>query len=426
MVKNVSRKRNENMKYSIFGIILENIEKRKLKQDILTLAFVSILTKIVMIFITTKIFHSFIDLFDISVYLGYALNTYQGQIPYVDFSIEYPQLALVPILIPLIFAIITQNLNTYLHVYQIFMTILDMLTTLLVYFIALKFYSQKRAFLSGILYATSFSSAYFAITKFDAFPTFLLMLSLFFFIYKKETAGYIWGAMAFLAKWFPVFAIPYYLIFDYQNNKPLSYIAKKAAVSFAVVIAVMLPFFAYNPSMFIETYKLQIGREPLAHSFIYYINYISSHVSHFSLPANAATLLMLIGQIILLYKYYKLNSKSYKSVSIFIFSSIFLFVILNQVFSPQYILWITPFFSLFLLNTSKGVILHYLCQTWFYLEFPLLYNSIYTNGHYYQLGNVFLSIPFLFFTIKFAILFSIAITILKQIDDRPANKNKNQ
>ncbi len=366
----------------------------------------SIMVKFAVMFLTTEVFHSFIDIFDISVYFQYAMQILSGEIPYVDFSLEYPQFSLIVILVPLIFTILTQDPLTYLVVHQVFMSVFDILTTLLVYLIALKVSNQRCAFISGVLSATAFSSAYFVLTKYDAFPTFLLMLALFLFLYRKEIFGYLSASAGFLAKWFPGLALPYFVLHEVMSGKDLRSIGRNIIAAAALFIIVVLPFAVLNSSGFLATYTTHTGRTALAHSFCYYVDFVLGNVFGFSFFAQISLFLMPLVQILLLWYYYSTKNTSADYLCAFLFFSTFAFIILNNVFSPQYILWITPFLAIFLAHSFKAVALFYAIQTWMYLEFPILYRSIYINDGYF-IGDAgpLTSVPFIFFTVKFILLF---------------------
>lgn len=118
-----------------------------------------------------------------------------------------------------------------------------------------------------------------------------------------------------------------------------------------------------------------------------------------------------------LYLFHREREQSHITLLYYIFLALFFFIVLNKIFSPQYILWITPLFALFLgLARWWGPVLFYINQMWMYLEFPLLYRVIYTNAEYYTNGgNWLVSTPFLFFTVKFVILFVILYAVICHI-----------
>ena len=392
---------------NVLGIKFSGQEFSKLRGHFAILIALSIVTEIAVILTTTGIFHSFIDIFDISVYFQYAMQILEGGVPYVDFPLEYPQMSLIVFLVPLIFTTLTGDPSTYVIVHQIFMSFFNILTVLIVYLIALKISGQKCALISGILSATAFSSAYFVLTKYDAFPTFLLMLSLFLFIYQKETCGYLSAAVGFLAKWFPGLAIPYFVLHEHMGGRDIRIIGRRIIATATLFLIVILPFVILNSSGFLATYTAHSGRAALAHSFCYYVDFILENILGLSFFAQVSLLLMVVLQILLLGYYYLVKDTSIEYLCAFLFFSIFAFIILNNVFSPQYILWITPFLAIFLARSYREVILFYAIQIWMYLEFPILYRSIYINdGYFIEGGNPFISIPFLFFTVKFILLFA--------------------
>ena len=191
------------------------------------------------IILATRVFFSFIDLFDITYYLNFAAKVYAGKIPYVQFSLDYPQGVLLSILLPLVLVIISGGLPAlvagnpmgYVFFHQALMCLFDLGTVILVYLIGLRLYDERKAFFAGILYATAFSSAYFVLTKYDAYPTFFLVLAVALFIYGRETGAYLSGAWGFLVKWFPVFALPYFLILDLKKGMERRVILKNLGYS---------------------------------------------------------------------------------------------------------------------------------------------------------------------------------------------------
>jgi len=190
------------------GIAIETQDPAVVKKHIAGVVALSFVTKLFTVVLTVGVFSSFVDFFDISLYYGYATQVLAGKIPFLDFSIEYPVLFLVPVLLPLIFTLGTANPMVYILGYIGIMAVFDALIAACVYLAALRLYQEKTAFLCGILSATAFSAGYFAITKYDAFPTFLLVTGILFVLYGAAGKGYAAIALGFLAKIFPLLALP--------------------------------------------------------------------------------------------------------------------------------------------------------------------------------------------------------------------------
>jgi len=394
---------------TFMGIKFPEIKKDTILKNIAIICILSVITKLFIILLTTSVFNSFIDYFDISIYLKYAINIAEGQIPYLDFNVEYPVLFLIPVLLPLPFALMTNDAMTYVHSYQAIMSIFDILTAILVYFIALKIYDKKTAFISALMYSTAFSAGYFILTKFDSFPVFLLMLTIFFTVYGMKSKGYIANILAFFAKIFPLLALPFIAIYNSKDSSLKNEIIKILKFGIPIGIVLFIPLFLLKPEI-LNTYLFATG-----HSLSVYVNTatytIFSLLSTAGLPVSAegisSVMYVLMAVVILAtlgFSFFKgINSE--KRLLIVILLTIFSTIFFTKFHSPQYITWITPFFALLLADSIRNIALFYIGQAVVYMEFPLFFNSYYTNLEYTGLagtGDYYFIV--LFFAVEYIIL----------------------
>ena len=121
----------------------DNLDADVVKLHIFYIILVSVMMKFVVLFLTTSVFHSFIDLFDFGYYFEHGMMVVNGQLPYADFPFDYPPLALIPILLAIIPAILTMNQYAFVLTFQALMVICDIGTVLCIYFIGLKIYDEK-------------------------------------------------------------------------------------------------------------------------------------------------------------------------------------------------------------------------------------------------------------------------------------------
>ena len=412
------KKSNVANSFSILGLDISGINKEEFIRRIIYLTIIALCTKFAILLFSPIIPGSFIDLFDIGLYLQYAVNTAQGSIPYIDFNIEYPPLFLIPILAPIPFALMTNNAMTYVYTYQVIMTLFDILTLYCVYLIGLKIYDAKKAFTAGILYATAFSATYFVLTKYDAFPTFLLMLAITFTVYNKQTLGYLSGILGFFTKIFPAIALPYMILYNSRDSSLKEQIVKIIICALPCVILLFIPLFLINPHT-ISAYLSATGS-----TFGIYVNtatytlYSLFQAIGISVPINVISLIMYAIMIVIVLLFlvnafvHKIDTP--RKLLIYILVTLITLIVCSKFHSPQYIVWITPFFALLLADLIHGIYIHYIIQISGFLEFPILFNTYYTNLEYSSaVGTSEWYTIVLFFTAEILIWVISAAYILK-------------
>jgi len=416
--------------HSLFDRVINSSDcpKKQIKIDIISLVLLSLTVKVLITIITTDIFHTFIDMYDLSIYLSYAKNIISnGLIPYVNFPVEYPQLFFIPVLLAMIPAWFLNNSIVFILSFQGLMVLFDLFTGIFVYFIAMKLYGRQFAWLSGIMYATAFGSAYFTLTKYDAFAVFVLMLSIFLFIYRVNLGAYLTSVVGFLIKWFPGLVLPYYIIYDLKNNERPDKIKRNIFYAFILFLLIILPFLLMNLNGFLNTYLFHISRSPQASSFVYFLDFSFYNLIGVAFVSKVSFLICVLLELLLLYIFYRSKSVSEKDLLVYISLSLFVFIITNPIFSPQYLLWLTPFLALFLVSSLYKRILFYAAQVLLYLEFPVLFNVLWDNGKFIIKGtSLFLSPSYIFFTLKFMVLFLILFSFITSLNNRNENQNINK
>jgi hypothetical protein len=130
-------RKNTIIPFSFRNVQLRNIDGKIVKRHIFYLILISIITKLLVLFTTVAVFHSFVDLFDFGYYFDHCLMIVNGQIPYVDFSFDYPPIAIVPIIIAIIPALLTHDVSAFIGSFQILMIACDILISICIYFIGL-------------------------------------------------------------------------------------------------------------------------------------------------------------------------------------------------------------------------------------------------------------------------------------------------
>jgi hypothetical protein len=268
------------------------------------------------------------------------------------------------------------------------------------------------------MYSTAFSAGYFILTKFDSFPVFLLMLTIFFTVYGMKSKGYIANILAFFAKIFPIIALPFIAIYNSRDSSLKDEIIKILKFGIPIGLILFIPLFLLKPEI-LNTYLFATG-----YSVSVYVNTatytIFSVLTTVGLPISAegvsAVMYVLMAVFvlgILGFSWFK-GIKTEKRLLIVILLTIFSLIFFTKFHSPQYITWITPFFALLMADSIRNIILFYVGQAVFYMEFPLFFNRYYTNLEYTALpgtGDYYFII--LFFAAEYIILLSLIYLSIK-------------
>jgi len=403
---------------TFLGQTFEKTDTKTVRSHLLSLVFVSLATKFLVLVLTPAVFHSFIDLFDIGYLFQNAIPLSQGQIPYLDYSIAYPILVFIPMILALIPALVTQSGMAFIYSFQLLMILCDLGTLLCIYFIGLKISDERTAWYAGLVYATAFSASYFVLTKFDAFPTLLLMGAILFTVYDRKVHGYVSATLGFFAKVFPAVSFPFMILYNAKTTSLSEEVVTAVKVFLPFAVILFIPFLLLRPDH-LNTYLFATGATVGVYaSTATYTLYTYIHdVAHLGLPAATVSLFMylLLGLVMLLLLWIGWKDRRKSPVTLLKLTgfAIFAFVFFSKFHSPQYIVWYTPFLALLVAGDLLKTGLFYLVQALAYLEFPLLFGTFYVNLNYLSpAGSAGWYLTLLFFTLEYLaliLLFALAV-----------------
>lgn len=405
--------------FTFLDLSFVNLDTRTMKQHILLLIFASIVTKFLVMFFTTSVFHSFIDLFDFDFHFRHAVLLLEGQLPYISYDYDYPVLIFVPITLAFIPAILTQSFMVYVYSFQLLMIVCDTVTILCIYFIGLRLWNEKTAFYAGLIYATAFSTAYFVLTRFDPFPTCLLMIAILFTAYDMNSRGYISASLGFFAKIFPIIAMPFIVLYNAKTTSLKQEILSAGKIFLLLCAVLLLPLAIVNPNV-IRSYIFAagsgLGIYAATPTFTLYS--ILHDVLHLeissSLMATVMQVLMGVTLLILVYIAYITKEKDPKTLLILILCAIFSLVFFARFHSPQYFVWFTPLLALLVAEDLVKIILFYVTQICVYIEFPLTFGSYWVNLNYTHLvGTTEWYLTLLFFTLQYLAFLTLIYLIIR-------------
>jgi len=363
----------------------DDIDETTAKRHIVYLILAAIAAEFAVAFVTTALFHSFIDLFDIGIYFEHARMLVQGQFPFTP-EFQYPVLILVPLMIALVPAYLFQSAMAFVTAFQCLMVLCNIITILCVYLIGLRLWNERTAFHAGLIYAGAFSAAYFVITKYDAFPASLLMLAILFTVYRHEVKGYAVSTLGFFTKVFPIVALPFFLLYNARKTSLRQEIITAAKVVIPISVVLFLPLFLISP----ETFRIYV---PVRSELGYYSNTLTftiyswiHDVFHAGVSIDSVSAVMYIGMgvgiLALLYAAYAIPGRDPKLLIKLVLCAVVLVVVCAKVRSPQYIVWFTPLLCLLAADDILKIAALFVYQGLAYLEFPLMFGAFYTAVTY--------------------------------------------
>lgn len=414
-----SGKKRGKQPFTFLNYSFDDLDISVVKQHILLLIIVSLVTKFCVLVFTPGVFHSFIDMFDFEFHFQNTLRVLEGQLPYINYDYDYPVLIFVPISIAFAMALLTQNVMVYVYSFQLLMIICDTITILCIYFIAMRVWNEKTALYAGLIYATAFSAAYFVLTRFDPFPTCLLMAAVLFTVYGMNTRGYISSSLGFFAKIFPIIAMPFIVLYNAKTSSLKKEILSAVKIFIVFCAILILPLAIINPNV-IRSYLFATGGNVgiYVNTATYTIYAIFNDVLHVGISSSLISLfmygLMAVTLLILLYISYTSTEKDPKTLLKTLLCAIFSIVFFTKFHSPQYFVWFTPLLALLVADNPVKIIIFYLTQIFGYIEFPLFFGSFYVNQNYiHPSGSAGWYLTLLFFTLQYLTLLVLMFLIIR-------------
>jgi uncharacterized membrane protein len=310
---------------------------------------------------------------DLQIYYADSLRLVWGELPYRDFPLEYPPLALIPFVLPrLVVSGQQPDFASYVWLFALQNALFSTLIALaLARIVALSRPQRSAAWALGIYALLVAVCAPLAPWRFDMFPALLTVLALLAVLMGRPTLAGLWLGAGVAAKLYPAVCVPvfgaYYLVARQYRALALLLVGSLGATAISLV-----PFFVLDPNgwlSFVRYHQLRgmqieslpAGAIALAHVFGLVpaelaFNYGALHLA--SPLADAALKWQPLASILTLAAVYasclgRLRAERIASGEIatdslvaYLVAALLAFVATNKVFSPQYIVWLLPFAAL--------------------------------------------------------------------------------
>ncbi len=337
---------------------------------------------------------------DLKIYYRYSLDFLNGEIPFLDFKMEYPPLALPAFNLPhLLSGGKSIGINEYVGLFLVENTLFTLFAGMIICCILSQWRPEGRPVLPLF---TVFSLTVAALApilpwRYDMFPALLTILAFLCIIVDKPmVSGFFWG-LAVIAKLYPLvfLAVLGIYFFAKKDIRSLLYLGLGVAVASIILIPFFIStpnwmsvFFSYHQQRGLQIESLASGLLLLMHSLgvstVYIVfNYGALHiVSTYSgmvlkcLPFIAVIAFcgVLSSGLCRFRQEQKLKGAiSHESLTAYCVMVLLVFIMTNKVFSPQYMVWLLPFAALLKLRHS-GLLLIICVLT--IIIFPFKYRYI--------------------------------------------------
>ena len=261
-----------------------------------------------------------------------GLSTNQWPFASDDNSVEYP---VITAMVMYVTSFAANSPVSYFNINIFFLILLFIATVLIVRKIRPEF-----AYLVPV--APAMIASLFI--NWDLWAIATMMLAIYWFDRKQFTYSALLMGLSISTKFLPIFLlIPIVFIF-WRENK-IKEAVKYIAIAFGTWLAINLPFAVTTPTGWWHFYKLNLERGPDWGSFWLALQQLGINLTNLNYLSILLLLIALTTIAILLFeiKY----TPTLASVSFFVLASVML---ASKVYSPQYVLWLTPLAVIALTN----------------------------------------------------------------------------
>ena len=361
-------------------------------------------TLILLLLFNSGIYHNSSLAGDVTEFFKYSSKIVNGSLPYRDFAVEYPPLALVCFTIP---RLITSTFSAYRWAFSVEILIFDLMALFLL---------SKLSRGLGINPITAMviytlliiGIGPLVIYRFDLIPAVMVLACLYAF--SRGKYGLAWAVLAtgVMTKIYPIVIAPIFLIYELSQHR-YKEVLMEIGLSALIAEIIIAPGFFISPAGFINSFLVQMHRglqlESTYSSFILlfqnlgltkiYVESAGPLIASMDVISPAASLLseiapfVLVPALILIYwLFYRRTSNKTGGLSprkqpdmvniiYYSFLAILIFIISSNVFSPQYLIWFFPIAPLVIWRWKNALwLVLIIVSALTYYEFPLHYNLL--------------------------------------------------
>jgi uncharacterized membrane protein len=296
------------------------------------------------------------DTREYSKYANYIVG--RGLVPYRDFSVEYPPLALPVFVLPRLVA--GHSFSGYMNVFELMMAACGVITAVLSALVLAAQRVSTRQLVCGVALIALSPVLLGAVmlSRYDLFPTMLTIAALAALYFGRKWSAFVLLALGTAAKAFPIVILPLVLIYVWRQEGRRAAL-QGLAVFAGVVLVCFLPFLVIAPhgvwwaihgqenrplqlesvgaALFLAAHQL-VGVH-LSYYFTHSSDNLDGHV-----PMTFASVMSVL-QIVALVTVWLLYARGPATRARLLTASaaaVCAFIVFDRVLSPQYLIWLAP------------------------------------------------------------------------------------
>lgn len=336
---------------------------------------------------------------DVSLYATYAQQMVNGLVPYRDFAIEYPPLALIPILLPVLLGASPFEAAAYRQMFELVIAGFGMVTMVLVMWSVAALKRGRRDMLASaaMVAASPLLLGPLMVNRYDLWPALFAAAATWLLV----TGRHRWAAVALglgvLAKVYPIVLGPFAFVYLWRAHGRREAILF-AGISAATVAIGVAPFLLLAPDGIIEAltraFRRPIQVESLGAALLFLREVLTGeHVrlvhtfDSYNLRAPIAEAVgnvqtVVLGLSLLAGLWFFLRGRPTLDRLVLAFAAgLTAWVAFGRVFSPQYLIWLIAPLALVASRRWSLVqiaIVEAILLTGFY--YPRFYNHYYAHA----------------------------------------------
>jgi Glycosyltransferase family 87 len=305
---------------------------------------------------------------DTPVYQSYGDRIENGKVPYRDFRVEYPPLALAPFTLS---SLLSSTESGYESVFQALMIFAFAGCSVLIVLSldALGASTVRVAASVGAFWAGIALLGPFLMTRFDLFAALMTLAAMTAILHRRENLGPILLGLAVATKIYPAVLLPLLVIRAARRGSgPL----RPLLLTLATAALVYLPFAIVSPDGVVRSIWRQAGRPlqiesigsgvllALHNAFGMPLGWASGAGSQnltgtvASVASGVTTLALIVVLPLLWIRYARGNLASNERFARYGAASIVAFVALGKVLSPQFLVWVVA--AVVLVQGTRGTV----------------------------------------------------------------------